>query len=120
MFLLHFDQKTISIHTNFSEKKSRVKGLLLNILCGVHAEGERVPAGLSSAKQHVQELYTPDRSLKTKVLLGVGMVTIVGVGVFMLVFWSVYKFDTAPFYPQGASFLLPGDGELANHSAWRN
>ena len=105
---------------SLSEKKNRLKALLFNLLCGVNNDGEQVEERRLSTKQHLQEMYAPERSLSVRILLGVGMVTIVGIGVFMFLFWSVYKFDTNPFYPEGALFLLPGDGALRNQSAWQN
>ena len=51
----------------------------------------------------------PEQTLLSKVLLTFGMVTVVGVGVAMYIFWSVYRFPTGPFYPDGAVRPLLGD-----------
>ena len=60
---------------------------------------------------HLEKVAQLHQSATTRILLGCLLFVIVFIGAGMMVFWSVYKFDTAPFYPMGATneTLLPGD-----------
>ncbi|KAL8590950.1 hypothetical protein ACOMHN_040636 [Nucella lapillus] len=63
------------------------------------------------------EASPAEQSRAEKLGLGFGLVLILGIGVFMYVFWSSYNFPAAPFYPQGAVTLLPGDEANATTAA---
>ncbi|XP_041377862.1 sodium/glucose cotransporter 4-like [Gigantopelta aegis] len=60
---------------------------------------------------HLEMVAQLHQSKTTRIFLGALLLIVVCVATAMLAFWSVYKFDTAPFYPMGATneTLLPGD-----------
>ena len=61
--------------------------------------------------EHIERVAELRQSKLAKVCLTIGLCTILLIGTVMYVFWSLYKFDSAPFYPMGATneTLLPGD-----------
>ena len=59
---------------------------------------------------HLEDLCNLKQSTWEKAVLGVGLIVILGIGVAMYVFWSTYKFQAAPYYPNNATYVLPGDG----------
>ncbi|XP_076451212.1 sodium/myo-inositol cotransporter-like [Babylonia areolata] len=60
-------------------------------------------------KHHLETLASLQQSTAEKAVLAVGLMVILGIGVAMYVFWSLYDFREAPYYPEGATFVLPGD-----------
>ncbi|XP_046559241.1 sodium/myo-inositol cotransporter-like [Haliotis rubra] len=65
---------------------------------------------------HVFVLAALKQTRLEKVVLTIGLLSILSVGVAMFVFWSVYNFDTNEFYPEGAEDLLPGDEQFLHNS----
>ncbi|XP_076451798.1 sodium/myo-inositol cotransporter-like [Babylonia areolata] len=104
-----------------NERASRIKEILFNLICGVqlHKDMDAIEHHCSM-KRHLQGMNVTEQTMTVKVILAAGMMTVVGIGVAMYIFWSVYPFDTAPFYPEGAAFILPGDGVMKNVSLWQD
>ncbi|XP_046559239.1 sodium/myo-inositol cotransporter-like [Haliotis rubra] len=65
---------------------------------------------------HVFVLAALKQSRLEKVVLTIGLLSILSIAVAMLVFWSVYNFDTNEFYPEGAEDHLPGDEQFLLNS----
>ena len=83
----------------------------MKLVCGVHEGGTSEEKEEQMAmKTHLQDLANLKQSRWEKVVLAVGMLTILAIGVAMYIFWSTYKFQTVPFYPSNATVVLPGDG----------
>ena len=83
---------------------------VLNYLLGISSVEE------DEAKQlammiHLEKVSQLHQTKRVKIVLGFFLVLILTIGTCMYIFWSVYKFDSAPFYPMGATneTLLPGD-----------
>ncbi|KAK7094087.1 sodium/myo-inositol cotransporter-like [Littorina saxatilis] len=96
-----------------SSFKSTCKELFFKFVCGVQRDQtiDDVSEELTAKEKHLKDLALLKQSPAERLVLGVGLCIILAIGVSMYVFWSVYKFDAAPFYPEGAnsSLLLPGD-----------
>lgn len=58
-------------------------------------------------KEHLSKLEGLEQSRQAKCLLTLGLAAITITGVAMYIFWSVFQFNTAPFYPLNGS-SIPG------------
>ncbi|KAK7480838.1 hypothetical protein BaRGS_00027924 [Batillaria attramentaria] len=102
----------IDTHKHY-ERTNRCRDFFYNVFCGIHASSEEEEKNVSAMKKHLQDLAALKQSRTARVALDVGLVLILGLGVGMYVFWSVYRFPTGPFYPDGADLTLPGDDDLS-------
>ncbi|XP_071110603.1 sodium/myo-inositol cotransporter-like [Haliotis cracherodii] len=68
-----------------------------------------------SSRDHMFVLAVLKQTRVEKIILTIGLLSILSIGVAMYVFWSVYKFDTKPFYPEGAEHVLPGDEQFLHN-----
>ncbi|XP_041378621.1 sodium/myo-inositol cotransporter-like isoform X2 [Gigantopelta aegis] len=97
---------------NNPEKKAKVScgRRVFNYIMGISSvdDGDTETHHMMAHLEKVAQLH---QSKPAKVFLTVGLCAILTITTVMYVFWSVYKFDTAPFYPMGATneTLLPGD-----------
>ncbi|XP_046326742.2 sodium/myo-inositol cotransporter-like [Haliotis rufescens] len=68
-----------------------------------------------ASRDHMFVLAALTQTRVEKIILTIGLLSILSIGVAMYVFWSVYKFDTKPFYPEGAEHILPGDEQFLHN-----
>ncbi|KAK7480843.1 hypothetical protein BaRGS_00027929 [Batillaria attramentaria] len=94
---------------NAAERKRTCKDIFFQLACGLHQTSDEQEEKLMAMKQHLKDLASLKQTKTEKLILGVGLFTIMAIGVTMYIFWSVYKFDAAPFYPNNATHVLPGD-----------
>ncbi|XP_071082359.1 sodium/myo-inositol cotransporter-like [Haliotis cracherodii] len=91
-----------------AEQPPGVGRRVFNYLCGVGSIDED-EGKAKEMMDHLEDIASLQQSKCVKIVLTVGLCIIMGIGVAMYIFWSLYKFDTPPFYPEGAASLLPGD-----------
>ena len=93
------------------EDDNACKRWFFKFVCGFHSPSADDAAEATVMKQHLQDLASLKQSRAEKMVLRAGMVVVLAIAVTMYVFWSLYDFHQAPYYPNNASFLLPGDGQ---------
>nr|KAG5694949.1 hypothetical protein BaRGS_031232 [Batillaria attramentaria] len=98
-----------------AERKRTCKDIFFQLACGLHQTSDEQEEKLMAMKQHLKDLASLKQTKTEKLILGVGLFTIMAIGVTMYIFWSVYKFDAAPFYPNNATHVLPGKGLMKTY-----
>ena len=88
---------------------STCKRWFFKFVCGFHSGSPDDAAEATAMKLHLQDLSSLKQSKAEKIVLGVGVAVVLAIGVAMYVFWSLYDFHEAPYYPINATHLLPGD-----------
>ncbi|XP_076451807.1 sodium/myo-inositol cotransporter-like [Babylonia areolata] len=106
----HFvDPELLKESEDQNQKTNSCKHQFLKVVCGLHDTTSKDQEEEHRMKHHLETLASLQQSTAEKAVLAVGLAVILGIGVAMYVFWSVYDFREAPFYPEGAAFVLPGD-----------
>ncbi|KAK7480840.1 hypothetical protein BaRGS_00027926 [Batillaria attramentaria] len=108
--LLDSGVQIVQEHTRFgTERRRALKDFIISLICGIKADTEEEEEQLSIMKQHLKDVASMKQNPVAKLLLGIGVVFIMLLGVAMYVFWSTFDFHEAPYYPEGAVVILPGD-----------
>lgn len=104
------DVNVITGHKEFDVKRSKtLKNVCFGIICGIHLTSDSAEEQLASMKEHLSKLEGLEQSRQAKCLLTLGLAAITITGVAMYIFWSVFQFNTAPFYPLNGSSILGSD-----------
>ncbi|KAL8590951.1 hypothetical protein ACOMHN_040637 [Nucella lapillus] len=93
------------------EKDHQCKRLFFRLVCGLHDshDGDDDSVQREKMAHHLKDLASLRQTRAERVALAVGLAVILGIGVAMYIFWSVYDFHEAAYYPQGSARVLPGD-----------
>ena len=65
----------------------------LNLICGFHQKGEIDAATEEQLKKHMEKVASLKQNKYAKIVLTIGLVTILCIGTFLYIFWSFWKYD---------------------------
>lgn len=102
------------IVSTFSTAPQSIARRVFNYVLGIGKLEENMENDKAS-QDHMFVLAALKQTRVEKIILTIGLLSILSIGVAMYVFWSVYKFDTKPFYPEGAENVLPGDEQFLHN-----